>query len=129
MSGHDQGLGSAGKGDSRGPRRRRPRRRERERHLLASHERIFGSTNDHPGRPKDSWSFSAGPARSEVARPRNRRAKRRSWAVRTSFGFVVLMASLIFGSQAFAVHDLDLFELDRNAVDAPATLGDDWSTL
>ncbi|HET7869123.1 MAG TPA: hypothetical protein VFM85_02245 [Actinomycetota bacterium] len=39
------------------------------------------------------------------------------------------MASLIFGSQAFAVHDLDLFELDRNAVDNPATLGEDWSTL
>src|SRR6266508_593797 len=129
MSDHDQGLGSAGKGDSRGPRRRRPRRRERERHLLASHERIFGSTNDHPGRPKDSWSFSAGPARTEVARPRNRRAMRRSWAVRTSFGFVVLMASLIFGSQAFAVHDLHLFELDENATNNVAVAGDDWDQV
>jgi hypothetical protein len=42
---------------------------------------------------------------------------------------VVLMASIILGGQAFAVHDLDLFELDRNATDAPATPGDDWGTL
>ncbi len=124
MSEFDQGFGSAERGDSRGP-----RRREREGHLLASHERIFGSTNDHPGRPKDSWSFSAGPARTEVARPRNRRAMRRSWAVRTSFGFVVLMASLIFGSQAFAVHDLHLFELDENATNNVAVAGDDWDQV
>jgi len=105
MSDVEHGHGSAGGGDSRGPRRRRPRRREREGHLLASHERIFGSSNDQPGRSDDRWSFGAGQARTEVARPRNRRPKRRSWAVRTSFGFVVLMALFIFGGQAFhALH-------------------------
>ena len=60
---------------------------------------------------------------------RNQAARRRRWAVRSAFASVVLMASIILGGQAFAVHDLDLFELDRNATDAPATPGDDWGTL
>jgi hypothetical protein len=39
----------------------------------------------------------------------------------------VLAALLI--SSALAVHDLGLFELDRNAQDNPSVPGDDWSTL
>jgi len=39
------------------------------------------------------------------------------------------MASLIFGSQAFAVHDLHLFELDENATNNVAVAGDDWDQV
>jgi hypothetical protein len=43
---------------------------------------------------------------------------------------VIAALAAIFISSALAVHDLDLFELDRNAEDpSPATLPDDWETL
>jgi uncharacterized repeat protein (TIGR01451 family) len=54
---------------------------------------------------------------------------KRKWARVVGLGaalFGIFMLSL--GGQAFAVHDLGLFELDRNA-EAGAAPGDDWSTL
>jgi hypothetical protein len=42
----------------------------------------------------------------------------------------MLLAALVLTSlPAFAIHDLGLFELDRNAIDSPTVPGDDWSTL
>jgi hypothetical protein len=45
----------------------------------------------------------------------------------------VLLASglmtLFFAGSARGIHDLALFELDRNALDVVATPGDDWNTL
>src|SRR3990172_3339755 len=44
---------------------------------------------------------------------------------------ILLLLLTLFVSQALAVHDLGLFELDRNAQDdVPAAApGDDWDTL
>ena len=52
---------------------------------------------------------------------------KRGWARLVSLG-ALLFGILMLGGQAFAVHDLDLFELDRNA-EAGVAPGDDWSTL
>ncbi len=41
----------------------------------------------------------------------------------------VALLALVLAPSAQSVHDLGLFELDRNAVDNPAVPGDDWSTL
>jgi hypothetical protein len=54
---------------------------------------------------------------------------------RRRFRFLVLPVvlgaalALLMTGGAQAVHDLTLFELDRNAVDVAATPGDDWNTL
>ena len=54
---------------------------------------------------------------------------RRRRLVLGTMGSVAVLGALLI-SNAFAVHDLNLFELDRNAQDAqPATLPDDWQTL
>jgi hypothetical protein len=49
------------------------------------------------------------------------------------YGAIVLLMviGVAFGvtQYALAVHDLELFELDRNAVDDALVTGDDWSTL
>jgi hypothetical protein len=42
---------------------------------------------------------------------------------------MVALAALFLVAGAQAVHDLDLFELDRNAVDDGAVAGDDWNSL
>jgi hypothetical protein len=42
---------------------------------------------------------------------------------------MVALAALFLVAGAQAVHDLDLFELDRNAVDDGAVPGDDWNSL
>ncbi|MGH3119231.1 MAG: hypothetical protein ACRDQ2_19365, partial [Gaiellales bacterium] len=58
---------------------------------------------------------------------RSGRSRRRIF--RAAFG-AGLFALFMIGGQAFAVHDLGLFELDRNAVDnSGAPLPDDWATL
>jgi hypothetical protein len=43
--------------------------------------------------------------------------------------FLVVLVALFATAGAQAVHDLDLFELDRNALDDGAVAGDDWDTL
>jgi hypothetical protein len=42
---------------------------------------------------------------------------------------LVALAALLLTAGAQAVHDLGLFELDRNALDDGAVTGDDWDTL
>jgi hypothetical protein len=41
----------------------------------------------------------------------------------------VVAGTLIATSSALAVHDLDLFELDKNAIDSPAGGADDWNNV
>jgi hypothetical protein len=59
------------------------------------------------------------------------RKKRDGMRVKNKYAVSVLLVTgmfLLITSSVFAVHDLGLFELDRNAIDgAPA--GDDWATL
>jgi hypothetical protein len=43
--------------------------------------------------------------------------------------FLVVLVALFATAGAQAVHDLELFELDRNALDDGAVAGDDWDTL
>jgi uncharacterized repeat protein (TIGR01451 family) len=61
-----------------------------------------------------------------VLGPTGSRRRRRFY-----FGPILLVAALalMFTPGAQAVHDLGLFELDRNAQDAGGTSGDDWATL
>jgi hypothetical protein len=42
---------------------------------------------------------------------------------------LAVLFALVFGNAAFAVHDLGLFELDRNTLDDASVAGDDWNTL
>jgi hypothetical protein len=42
---------------------------------------------------------------------------------------LVVLVALFATAGAQAVHDLELFELDRNALDDGAVAGDDWDTL
>jgi uncharacterized repeat protein (TIGR01451 family) len=42
---------------------------------------------------------------------------------------IVLGVALLVAVNSLAVNGLDLFELDRNAIDDPLVPGDDWSTL
>lgn len=50
------------------------------------------------------------------------------WATFTSLVIGALVALLFMFTPAFAVHDLDLFELDGNALDDGLVNGDDWNT-
>jgi hypothetical protein len=43
--------------------------------------------------------------------------------------FLIVLVALFMTAGAQAVHDLDLFELDRNALDDGAVAGDDWDSL
>ena len=53
---------------------------------------------------------------------------RRRWTLLLPLA-AALAFSLFYIAGAQAVHDLDLFELDRNALDAAAVDGEDWNTL
>jgi hypothetical protein len=87
---------------------------------------------DHALPPDDEWPFGDPEDSSKEVRmtrilgPTGSGRRRR-----TLLGGIVslLLLALVAVPNAFAVHDLGLFELDRNAEDDPATSGDDWDTL
>ena len=53
--------------------------------------------------------------------------KRRALAAGAAVCFAVAM--IFAANPASAVHDDGIFELEGNAIDAPAVAGDDWSTI
>jgi hypothetical protein len=57
-----------------------------------------------------------------------RGSKRRRWAALLSLGLAVSVSFVVMRT-VFAVHDLGLFELDRDAINAGATPGEDWDTI
>src|SRR4029453_12935032 len=67
--------------------------------------------------------MNLGPAHS-VSDPHTKRR----WARMVGFA-AALIGLLLVGGQAFAVHDLGLFELDENATNAVAVPGDDWDQV
>src|SRR6266508_2789117 len=111
-------------------RNRTRRRRNLRRRLAATDARIFGAREASPTRP---WERPAGRANAKArsfklrSSARSGRSGRRIFRAAVGAGLFVLF---MIGGQAFAVHDLGLFELDRNAVDdSGVSLPDDWATL
>src|SRR6266545_1026980 len=111
-------------------RNRTRRRRNLRRRLAATDARIFGARDASPTRP---WERPAGRANAKArsfklrSSARSGRSGRRIFRAAVGAGLFVLF---MIGGQAFAVHDLGLFELDRNAVDdSGVSLPDDWATL
>jgi uncharacterized repeat protein (TIGR01451 family) len=63
-----------------------------------------------------------------LASPRTRRGLALTWAVLFTLSLLLQYATFAFAPAALAVHETHLFELDGNATNDPAVLGDDWNS-
>src|SRR5437867_4179957 len=89
-------------------------RRARDSQLAAINARIFGSSGP-PRAPRrkprlDGLAYAI----AEATRP-GMGKRRLRWTARAALAGAILAATLVFAGQAFAVHDLGLFELYGNA--------------
>src|SRR2546428_5083636 len=61
---------------------------------------------------------------------RPRRLRRLSKVLRLTGALTILAGALVLADRvALAVHDIGVFELEGDAVNDPAVLGDDWDTV